>query len=216
MATLTPARARTPLHAWHAAHGARFTETDGWLVVAGYDSAEREAEAARARFAFADISAFAKVSLLGRDTEGPQPGGAVLDFGVLTCRLTPDQLLMLALTPDGAAATGDVLRQDVTSAYAAFLLLGPHVEDVLRQLTSFDVSARAFPDGTCAETGVAGVQALLVRVPGMSLTTVYLGVAWDVGEYVWERLLEVGRACGGMAIGHDALRGLLPTTTSQS
>jgi glycine cleavage system aminomethyltransferase T len=47
------------LHHWHAAHGARFIERDGWQVVAGFGDARHEAEAARAGLGLADISAFA-------------------------------------------------------------------------------------------------------------------------------------------------------------
>jgi heterotetrameric sarcosine oxidase gamma subunit len=49
--------ARTPLHHWHAAHGARFVERGGWQVVAAYADPEREAERARAGLGLADISA---------------------------------------------------------------------------------------------------------------------------------------------------------------
>jgi glycine cleavage system aminomethyltransferase T len=48
--------ARSCLHDWHAAHGARFIERDGWSVVAAYSQANKEAEAARTRLALADIS----------------------------------------------------------------------------------------------------------------------------------------------------------------
>jgi glycine cleavage system aminomethyltransferase T len=54
--------ARTPLHAWHAAHSARFVERDGWQVVAAYTTPEREAEAARAGLGVVDISSFADVA----------------------------------------------------------------------------------------------------------------------------------------------------------
>jgi glycine cleavage system aminomethyltransferase T len=62
---LGPPIARTPLHHWHAAHGARFVERDGWQVVAAYSQAEREAEAAGAGLGLADLTAVS----LGR------PGG---------------------------------------------------------------------------------------------------------------------------------------------
>src|SRR4051794_227460 len=53
--------ARTPLHHWHAARGARFVQRDGWEVVAAYTTPEREAEVARAELGVADISSFADV-----------------------------------------------------------------------------------------------------------------------------------------------------------
>ncbi len=63
MPTAHPPVARTPLHFWHAAHGARFIDRDGWQAVAGYTSLEREVEAARNGLAVADISAFSTADL---------------------------------------------------------------------------------------------------------------------------------------------------------
>ena len=58
--------ARTPLHAWHVAHGARLVERGGWQVPAVYTSPEAELAAAHGGAAVADVSAFAKGSLRGR------------------------------------------------------------------------------------------------------------------------------------------------------
>src|SRR5262245_33372211 len=94
--------ARTPLHPWHACHGARFIERDGWQLPGMYSTAEAEAEAAHKHVALADISAFAKVSLRGQgvgavtsallgDTAVNRPRGvAALPSGTpaLACRLT--------------------------------------------------------------------------------------------------------------------------------
>ena len=101
--------ARTPLHHWHHAHGARFVDRDGWQVVAAYSSADPEAAAARAGLGLADVSAFAKISLRGRGVsafvasyapDSPalnQRGVASLPSeSVLACRLTDDHLLLLA------------------------------------------------------------------------------------------------------------------------
>ncbi len=147
----TPLLARTPLHAWHVAHGARLVESAGWLVPISYGAADDEA--ARADFALADM-------------------------------------------------TGSPLGVDVPPGQAAILLLGTRVEDVLRRLTSFDVGRAAFPPGASAETGVAGVAARLTRLPEGML----LRVGGDVAEYVWERLLDAGRAWGAAAVGRGALR----------
>jgi glycine cleavage system aminomethyltransferase T len=75
--------ARTPLHPWHAAHGARFIERDGWQVVAGFADARHEAEAARAGLGLADISAFADATAAraGLWLLGPR-------WEELLCRLT--------------------------------------------------------------------------------------------------------------------------------
>jgi sarcosine oxidase subunit alpha len=215
MSDARPPVARTPLHDWHAAHGARFVERDGWQVVSAYSTPEREAEAARAGLGLADVSAFAKLSLHSRVSVDLAPRGvALLPGPALACRLTEDQLLLLGSTPNGAvlreraanlAGAQAVPPLDVTSAYAAFCLLGPRSEELLHRLTQLDVRPAQFPLNSCAETALAGVEALLVRSADLALPVVRVLVGWDVGEYVWERLLEAGRAGGITPVGLDAL-----------
>jgi glycine cleavage system aminomethyltransferase T len=229
--------ARTPLHDWHAAAGACFADLDGWQVPAAYAGAERETAAAAAGLALADVSAFAKVSLLARDASAfnrilpadspaSRPGGVALlaaENPVLACRLTADHLLLLAAAPGltfqaegltlrasrGSLEAGtdqaSLIVRDVTCSYAGFCLLGPRPAEVLHHLTPLDIS----PAGSCAETSLAGVHALLVHPPaGSPPPSVRVYVAWDLAEYVWERIVEIGRHRGLTPLGHEAL-GLL-------
>jgi len=207
--------ARTPLHHWHAAHGARFTARDGWQVVAAFSDAEKEAASARTGLGVADISAFAKISRRGPGAASLIPSTlgvvAVPDGAGLACRLTDDHLLLLASTPDATALDRHVaalcegrpvVQTDVTSTYAGFWLIGPRLERFLRYLTHFDIRPAAFPANSCAETAFAGVEALLVRLTEDSLR-VY--VAWDLGEYVWERMTEGGHEVPVTPLGLKAL-----------
>lgn len=209
------ATARTPLHHWHVAHGARMGERAGWHVPLSYTEVPAEVAVARTATAVVDASAFPKWALLGAgvqalvessfpDSAALRPQGVVSLAGGdgLACRLTPDSLLLLdtGRQPNAletylarAEAIPGLLRQDVTCAQAAFHLLGPEVEAVLAGMTPFDASRASIPEGACAETGVAGVHALLVRPPGAGTASLLLCVAWDVAEYVWERVLESGR-----------------------
>jgi heterotetrameric sarcosine oxidase gamma subunit len=220
MPDLAPSVARTPLHHWRATHGARFTNRDGWQVVAAYADAESEAAAARSGLGLADISASAKVSLRGAgvpslvgsllpDSAAQRPLGVAILPGepALACRLTDDHLLLLAsppaaLTLRAVSDAPSVVRTDMTSAYAGFELIGPRLEEVLRRLTHFDTRLASFPVNSCAETALAGVEALLVRLAERSLPALRIYVAWDLGEYVWERLLAVGPIT---PVGLDAL-----------
>jgi sarcosine oxidase subunit alpha len=223
--------ARTPLHSWHAAHGARFADRDGWQVPVAYTGADEEAAAARTGIALADISAFAKISLLGPGVgaaahhllgagRATQPcTAAPLHAGGpgLACRLTDDHLLLLP-----SATTANPLRDalthlhhdqpliqtDVTSAYAGFWLVGPHTDALLRRLTPLDVASPALSLGACAETSLAGVHALLVRSPELSVPSLRIYTSWDLGEYVWESLLEAGRALDIRPMGLDGLEAL--------
>jgi sarcosine oxidase subunit alpha len=221
--TIATPLARTPLHDWHAAHRARFEARNGWQVPMVYSSPAGEAEEARRDVGVADISALAKLSLRGKGlagfTEKLSPSSAAAQSrGVanvrcpdpaLACRLTDDHLLLLALTeaplqPD--LQDSKVLATDVTSAYAGFCLAGPRTEDLLRRLTALDVRPSTFPANSCTETALAGVEALLVRAPELSVPAMRLYVAWDFAEYVWERLLEAGRDLGVSPLGPEGLR----------
>jgi heterotetrameric sarcosine oxidase gamma subunit len=215
--------ARTPLHHWHAAHGARFRERDGWQVVAAYADAESEAAAARTGLGLADISASVKVSLRGvgvpylvqsllPDSAAQRPLGVATLPGepALACRLTDDHLLLLASPPAALTLRAvpdapSTVRTDVTSAYAGFELVGPRLEEALRRLTHLDTRLASFPVNSCAETALAGVEALLVRSAERSLPSLRIYVAWDLGEYVWERLLEAGHDGPILPVGLDAL-----------
>jgi sarcosine oxidase subunit alpha len=120
----------------------------------------------------------------------------------LACRLADDHLLLLTTTTDRAAVerhlaplrlTPGVTLADVTTALAGFCLVGPALDEVLSRLTSLDVRPAALPVGSCAETGLAGVHALLVPSAEFGRPAMRLCVGWDLAEYVWERLLEAGR-----------------------
>jgi sarcosine oxidase subunit alpha len=225
--------ARLPLHHWHAAHGARFGESQGWQLPAYYASVEDELAAARTGLALADVSASAKISLCGQGVsdltkailaDGPatKPRGvarlAATGSG-WACRLTVDHLLLLVLTPiptgleECLARTSPsqgVIQTDVTSAYAGFCLVGPPREKLLRQLTPLEASAAALPVGTCAETSLAGVQALLVPWSEPSLSGMLIFVSWDTAQYVWETLMEAGHPLGITPLGLEGLGSLLP------
>ncbi len=202
-------------------------DRDGWQVPLAYVGAEQEEAVARSAVGLADLSAFAKISLRGRgladctqtllgDCQAATPRNvALLDAAgpVLACRLHQEHLLLLALTTNRVALNkkldalhcgSSMVRHDTTSALAGFALLGPATEEVLRRLTALDVSAAALPPGWCAETGLATVQALLVRPPGLPLPGVLIYVAWDLAEFVWETLWELGLAWGLQPVGMEA------------
>jgi sarcosine oxidase subunit alpha len=221
MAVTTPfAVHRSPLHHWHLARGARLGNSDGWQVPLAYIDPRDEAEAARTGVGLADVSAFAKWSLRGAGvpalaaalgTVAPRFVCAV-DAG-LACRLTEQCLYLLAPSTSTAAlaeripASDDIEQTDITSAYAGFVVVGQRAESLLTKLTAFDLSIRHFPEEACAETCLAGVQALLIRPPRI-VPEIAVYVAWDVGEYVWESMLQAGRESGVAPIGWEAMNSL--------
>src|SRR5262245_29090277 len=106
MQTASQPLARSPLHAWHAAHEARFEERDGAQVVLAYAAVEQEMTAIQAGLGLVDLSAFAKVLLVGNavpawvarqlgDSPASGPRGVAFLPGPgreLACRLTQDRL----------------------------------------------------------------------------------------------------------------------------
>jgi glycine cleavage system aminomethyltransferase T len=121
-------------------------------------------------------------------------------------------LVCSSVEQEVAAARSGVALADISAlepepagqGLAGLWLLGPRVDEVLRQLTSLDLAA-SLPRGARAETGVAGIHALLIRTNSIPLENVQLHIAWDLGEYVWENLLHAGRQVGIVPLGLDAL-----------
>jgi sarcosine oxidase gamma subunit len=88
-------------------------------------------------------------------------------------------------------------------------LLGAAAEKVLSHLTALDVRRSAFPPGSCAETSLVGVHALLIRPPEKHGDAMYVTVGWDVAEYVWEQFLSAGRSHGIEPVGLEAWHRLM-------
>jgi heterotetrameric sarcosine oxidase gamma subunit len=81
---------------------------------------------------------------------------------------------------------------DVTSVYAQFLLAGLRSRDLLRKLTSLNVSDRKLPNLACAQTSLAHVHTLVLRQDLESVPAFHLLVTRDYAESVWESLLHAG------------------------
>ena len=105
---------------------------------------------------------------------------------------------------DRVPAATAVVASDATSAQASFCLAGPLGDALLQRLTAFDMAA--LPSSSCAETGVAGVHAVLVRSQELSVPSLRILVAWDLAEYLWETLLDAGRGHGIAPLGLDGWR----------
>ncbi len=226
--------ARTPLAHWHTQHGVRFDEINSWQVPAVYTDENSEVAAARTGLAITDISFTSKVMLRGPgvqeltqsltgDSPAAKPGGVApltADRSVLACRLHIDQLLVL-----GSSTGNDKLEQILSEAAShegqppgltrwSVWLFGPHTDELLRQLTHFDVAALSggrepAEQGSCAQTGLAGVPAILVRPPNPAILSMRILTGWDLAEYVWENLFREGQIWNISPLGLDGLDMLL-------
>ena len=215
--------AYSPLFAWQKARGAKFTDYGPWRLASVYSRVDEEETAARSSLALADLSALGKVRLHGKGVQDllrwwfadTKPGRVFPveqgKFGWV-CILSEDQCLLLATQPARARPMNEIaqklpgfrpeLAYEATNTFACLGLFGPRHEAILRQLVSLDIGGTALHAGSCVQTGFAGVPALLVGIAG-SLSGAWILVAWDLAEYVWERLWQVGSRAGMIPLGME-------------
>lgn len=228
MPELAPPVARTPLATWHANAGARLVEANGWLVPAGYRSIEEETATLEKGMAITEISSFGKIlltgqavpilawSLMGMSPAMKPPGvhAFAANGPILGCRLAEDQLLLVAsaLTTMGLeqylanlCRGQQVSNNNLTTTLAGFWLIGPHIGRILRRLTDFPLETGLPGTASCAQTRVAGVHAVLVRSDELTVPALRIYIGWDVAEFVWETLLQIGREVALTTIGLEAL-----------
>lgn len=178
----------------------------------------RAALARRLSLAAPAVGAVVRVAAHGLgvgDGSGDQPDGRL-------CCLATDHLRLHAPAGTGtriaahwetlhAADTSDdthVHVTDVTSNATAVQLTGPHSRALLSKLTALDLRAREFADLACAQAGLAGVQALIVRADVGGRLSFEVACGREFGAYVWEALLDAGREFDARPIGLAALRTL--------
>jgi glycine cleavage system aminomethyltransferase T len=97
---------------------------------------------------------------------------------------------------------------DVTSVFAQFLLAGPASRDILRKLTSLNVSEKALPDSGCGQASVAHVRGIILRRDLGLLPAFHLLVSREYGESVWDSLLHAGQEFRITQFGLKALENL--------
>ncbi len=175
-----------------------------------------EAERVRQAVGLQDVSAIGKLDLKGRDVERLLAGVAPQDhFSVL--RLTPEHVLLLTLPGhqgQGAELLLQALRQaavcahltDLSSALSAFALVGPRAREVLAKLTPLDLRPQAFPDGACAQGGLAKVHFVLLREDWGQLPAYRLLLGREDAEYGWEVIRQAGESLGLVPFGLAAAR----------
>jgi glycine cleavage system aminomethyltransferase T len=95
----------------------------------------------------------------------------------------------------------------VTSVYAQFLLAGPRSRDILRKLTSLNVSA--LQNLACGQVSLAHVQSTVLRDDLQDLPAFHVLVSREYGESVWEAILHAGQEFELAPIGLKALEFLV-------
>ena len=142
--------------------------------------------------------------------------GVIIDDGVVG-RLSDQHFYFTTTTTGSANVYRELTRlntvwgleagvANVTGAFAAMNLAGPRSRDVLAQLTAVDLSSQAFPYLGLREGEVAGVAARMMRVGFVGELGYEIHVRAEHAAYLWDALLDAGRASGIRPFGVEAQR----------
>jgi sarcosine oxidase subunit alpha len=193
----------------HTAAGLIDVSTLGKLLVAGPDAAVFLERLYPNRFADMKIGRI-RYGVLGSD------GGRIMDDGTIA-RLE-DEVFYVTTTSTGADAVLewlewwnavwglDVEIANVTGALAAVNVAGPRSRDVMRRLTSLDVSNEAFPYLDAQRAPVAGVPSLILRIGFVGELGYEIHFPSPFGEHLWDTVLERGEDLGVEPFGLEPQR----------
>ena len=121
-----------------------------------------------------------------------------LNGSALSWSLGPAHLLVTCAAGerDGlmeqVSSSPDVWVTDVTSVFAHFRVAGEHSREVLRKLTSLNISAGALPRLACGQTRVSQVHTIILRLGAESAPAFHILVSREYGQSVWDAILHAG------------------------
>jgi heterotetrameric sarcosine oxidase gamma subunit len=132
-------------------------------------------------------------------------------------RLRADEFLFMALSPSlevgaleaqiaASSQTGLVTVTDMTHGHGILQLVGQHAPDVLAKLCGLDFSDTAFPDHHVAQTSLAKVAALILRLDGSGWRAYWVMVERSLAAYVWETMWAAMREFDGVRLPEAATR----------
>ncbi|MBZ5594682.1 MAG: hypothetical protein LAP39_20755 [Acidobacteriia bacterium] len=195
-----PAIRQTPLFHAHQRAGANLMEHHGWQVPAYFTWAQKEAEQLSKNAGLSDLSWMTKLDLKGYGLKTPPAVGSARDWCLspqhylVTCEPTKRDALIANLRSFPASRDlslpPPVYITDVTSVYAQFLLAGPRSREILRKLTSLNVSALQNLD--CGQASLAHVPGIVLRDDLEGMPAFHILVSREYGESVWEAILHAG------------------------
>lgn len=207
------------MHHRHLALGATMVEVDQWRRPERYTSSEEELGAIHQGVGLCDISPVGKLIIQGRDIESflgktfssaPKVGRIEQQalsssddstpVEVMACRLCDDEVLIISAS-DKVRSVAQELEEgmsecvhlvDMTSALAGLNIVGPNSRDTLAKLTELDLSPVALPNLSCVQGSVAEVHATLMRHDGGGESGYEIYFGRDLGEHVWDAIMEAG------------------------
>jgi glycine cleavage system aminomethyltransferase T len=191
---------QTLLHHWHEQAGASLLDHHGWRVPAYFTWAQKEAEQLTKSAALSDLSWMVKLDLKGYGLKTPPAltGARAWHLGpqhyLATCDPAASEAVLAELrsvsAPPDLSLPPPVYITDVTSVYAQFLLAGPRSRDIMRKLTSLNVSA--LEKLACGQVSLAHAHSTVLRDDLERIPAFHILVSRDYGESVWEAILHAG------------------------
>ena len=190
-----------------------------WQIPGWYTTPEEEIAHISKKVGISDFSYATKLNIQGdaieiliRDVYGNVP---TLDAGriwqgnlttpefechIVTARLSHDELLMLSTTEDtkilldtmSGFLESCVHLVDVTSALCSVRVTGPRARKLMSRVTELDLRDSTFPDMSCAQGKLSGIECTVLRHNIGDLTSFELYFSRDYGEYLWDSLTEAG------------------------
>ena len=151
-----PALMKTPLHAWHQAHGGRLVEFGGWEMPVQYSTIVEEHRAVRERVGLFDISHMGRLRFWG-------PGVASwLNFATTNdvTRLAPGQIQYSLMVNAGGGVIDDLLVYHSPAGGDEYLVVcnASNRHHVVGQFGGLDLGVKAAFDDRTVETAMIAVQ----------------------------------------------------------
>ena len=224
----------SPMHYRHIELGATMIDEEGWQRPLVYSTGEKEFDELRSNVGLCDISPLGKLLLQGEDVDmflrsffadadvtniGEavthnlfDREGSFLDQ-LLICRLAQDQLFIVTSCKSTLSVIemiegflgGCIHLVDQTSSLAAMKLAGPRGSNTLAKLTDLNLTAKCFQDMTCSQSIMANVPVMVVRTDSNDQLCYQLFVSRDLGEFLWDAIMDAGHEWVIVPFGEEAL-----------
>ncbi len=223
---------RSQIYRWHEQRQANFVTLHGGRVVESYGDVLSEVAAVKTA-AICDLSLLGRTGFKGRGAPAwlsrslklPETANqAVLqkDGSLVASLSTEEHLIIDALSGD--AATSNTLNEAFGSdapqscyslpradSHALFALAGEFSPDVLATLCAVDLRPEHFAVGAVAQTSLARMSAVIIRVQAASEPVFFILSDVSGADYLWGCLDEATVEFGGRAVGYAAVTQRLQT-----
>lgn len=188
----------------------RVMEKHGWAIALAYLG-----ERVRCPMHITDLSHVPKWSLQDDRLDFMQPaglkiperaGGVGFEKDILIIRLHSSECRIMGLGDEIPAFAGPAYT-DVTDAFAAFAVVGPHCLEVLGKMSPVDLGAPGQTVPCSAQAPVEDVACLITRIHGRdNLPGLLISVSRGYGHFLLEAFLDAGKEYGLSAAGWERFR----------